>query len=397
MADVPGNQLSEIPCMYFSICASRIPVYKVHYVGFVTVVNDNNQWILPNIIEQTIDENLANGLPVTVAAWNAQATSQQVNPDHESAESLTNSLNNTWGGPQNQSLAAGGNLLNYLVSEIDAPGGCTAPQMEDFFNPVMYAKIDGSSDTLYFAPNEEITSTRTVYSFDLPLPLSGVGPYEKGVHTLIANHIDAGAIGEFGITYEDIEDSPRDTGLQFATTGRSPEAGFSIFSSYYGGGQSSLDDGLVPSFDNANPFASNITNVSPTATRYFKLPINSYFAGSTTESILQNFATAPVNGYSLIAAALAPNQSFGNEYVSLDPIAFGKRIAPGALVGSPPPREDILVVPPPEITQGDTTIAEGDSTIISVTSSTTPTKDTDTKYSTLSTQKDIIKTKYTKK
>lgn len=384
--------------MYFSICASRVPIYKVHYVGYITVVNNNDQWVIPSVIEQAIDEDLANGLPVSVAAWNAANQSQQVNPNHESAESLTNSLNNTWGGPQNQSLAAGGHILNYLVSEITTPGGCATPQMEDFFNPVMYAKIDGSSDTLYFAPNEEITSTRTVYSFDLPVPLSGVGPYEKGVHTLIANHIDGSVLDLGNVVYELLEDSPRDTGLQFASTGRSPEAGFSIFSSQYGGGETSLDD-FVPSFDNANPNSLNVSNFNPPSTRYFKLPINSYFAGSTTESILQNFATTPASGYSLIAAALKENQSFVNDYVALDPIAFGKRTAPGSLVGSPPPREDILVVPPPEITQGDTTIAEGDSTIISVTSSatTTTTKDVDTKYSTLSTQKDIIKTKYTKK
>tara|TARA_Y100001937_G_scaffold113369_1_gene161962 strand:- start:1984 stop:3273 length:1290 start_codon:yes stop_codon:yes gene_type:complete len=373
---LPDDQQHFIPCAYYSICGSRPnAIYKIHYVKEIQVTTDPNisQAVFRSVtlINQDIDIELTTQSWVSLASYldqyNSQlasgyATSQELRQalDNNVAFNLSSIPGHTF---QN---AEGLNGINYLTKEIAPPGGCEEPEMIDFFNPFVYAVVEGTEEqgaesTMCFAPNEPVINDgRTTYTFDIPIPMSGIGNLERGVYTLIANHVSPQIYGnQFASeVIEDIEETPRDTGLVFSNNNASPEVDFPIFSSGYGGvSVNSIDGFNVPFFLNKNPFANENfgDEIATSPCRYFKFQLNYKEVGSEAESMLQNFQSLPEDG-AFRAEAVANNSSFSNPTASTDSILYGTRRALSDSSFLPPPPEDESTIQDvTEIVQDDAT------------------------------------------
>ena len=385
---LPDDQQHFIPCVYYSICGSRPnAVYKVHYVKEIQVTTDPNVseavFRTVGLINQEIDvaevmqswQSLSEYLAQYGASFEAgYATNVELR------EALNNEEVFTLSGISGHTFqnAEGHVGMNYLTKNIEPPGGCEEPEITDFFNPFVYAvvegtEVQGADSTMCFAPNEPVVNDgRTTYTFDIPIPLSGVGQLERGVYTLIANHVNPQIYGdEFASqVIETLEETPRDTGLVFSNNNFSPEVNFTNFSSNYGGvGSSSVDGFDVPSFLNKNPLANDAfgDEIISAPNRYFKFQLNHKEVASEGESILQSFQSLPANGAAFRAEALTSGSSFNDVSASVDSILYGTRkAASGGLTFLPPPPPDTETIQDvPEITQDDVsspTIQEGSST-----------------------------------
>ena len=372
MSNIPDEQFQSIPCVYYSICGSRTNVYKIHYVKYIDVMDDalpaNSEYYTAAQIQQQMQTPIllsAAGQP-TWTPIDDFLDGQNVDMDtgFSTNEEMRDELNNevTFG----QSHQAhhfenelGYHGINYVTQLIEAPNGCVEAEMTDFFNPFLYVVLEGSDETLFFAPNETIQNDgRTEFSFDFPVPISGVGDAERGVYTLVTNHVNPDLFGNdfSNYTIEILEDSPRDTGLVFGYTNNSPEEGFSSFSSQYGGSldASQSEDGLnLPSFNNKNPLGGDVP-IGTEPNRYFKFQVNNREVEGAEDSLLGFFDTSmSATDPTFVAGALTNGESFVNETAALGPVLYGKRIAEGDLSALPPPPSDNTFVPEPEkIRQG---------------------------------------------
>ena len=373
---LPNDQQHFIPCVYYSICGSRPnAIYKVHYVKEIQVTTDPNVgdavFRTVNLINLDIDtaEVMQSWIPLSAYLDQYDAI---FDAGYATNAELRDALNNedaftTSGIPGHTFENAEGHVgMNYLTKEIAPPGGCEEPEMKDFFNPFVYAVVEGTEEqgagsTMCFAPNEDVVNDgRTTYTFDIPIPLSGVGQLERGVYTLVANHVNPQIYGgDFASeVIENLEDTPRDTGLVFSNNNRSPEVNFTDFSSGYGGtGANSVDGFDVPVFLNKNTFAgANYEDeISGVPNRYFKFQLNYKEVASEEESMIQNFQSPPANDAAFRAEAVTDGSSFGDVSASVDSILYGTRRAAASDVTFLPPPPDLSgkIVDVPEILQGD--------------------------------------------
>ena len=389
---LPNDQQHFIPCVYYSICGSRPnAIYKVHYVKEIQVTTDPNVgdavFRTVNLINQDIDiaEFTQSWQPLSAYLDQYGST---FDAGYATNVELRDALDNeaaftTSGIPGHTYQNAEGHVgMNYLTKNIEPPGSCEEPEMKDFFNPFVYAvvegtEVQGAGTTMCFAPNEEVVNDgRTTYTFDIPIPLSGVGQLERGVYTLVANHVNPQIYGgEFASeVIEVLEDTPRDTGLVFSNDNRSPEVNFTDFSSGYGGiGPDSVDGFDVPIFLNKNTFAgANYEDeIGLVPNRYFKFQLNHKEVASEEESIIQSFQSIPVNGAAFRAEAVTGGSSFGDVSASVDSILYGTRRTAASEVTFLPPPPDLSgkIVETPEILQGDapSPTIQGDSSTTEVT------------------------------
>ena len=363
MAIVPDDQDPEVPCIYYSICPSRpAGVFRIHYLDYILVVNNsdpaNPVFFSPSQINQRMLEAFENEPQFTAVEFNALGSGVQLDFNHGSASDLRDHLDGEFGV---QNPFGGLNYLTYRLEDVNQyPGPCVEAEFTDFFNPVVYAKIDGSDEDIMIAPNEDLSANKTTYSFDVPIPISGIGYLEKGVHTLVANHVNPATFPQDGVTsvVENVQDSPRDTGLVFRDTLASPEEGFSDFSASYGGGASSVEGaGVFVNFENKNPFSNNTSQNISAASRYFKFQLNNKDVPSLEDSIVSEFSGYDEAVSAFRAEALKDGESFANSSADVSAILYGTRKAEGDTSSLPPPptRTD-EVIEAPVITQGDASV-----------------------------------------
>lgn len=365
MAIIPDDQSTEIPCIYYSICASRpAGIYRVHYVDYIQVLNqsdpENPDFYSVVFLNNSMEQALQGDTIMPATEWNElqdESGLPEIDINHPSNQSLRDELDGAL-GEQNPN---GG--LNYLTFKLEAgqyPGTCAAVEFTDYFNPVVYAKIDGSDEDIMIAPNEDISANRTTYSFDVPIPISGIGYLERGVHTLVANHVNPSTFPQGGETsvVEIVQDSPRDTGLVFKDTLASPEEGFSQFSASYGGGPSSVEgEGIFVFFENKNPFSNNVSQAIDAPSRYFKFQLNNKEVTAPDDSFISEFLGHDEAVAAFRAEALQDGESFANSSANVSAILYGTRNAQGDTSNLPPPpvRTDELIEAP-VITQGDVSV-----------------------------------------